>query len=108
MAITGVTNIPQQYRTVYNPIEYIITSNKTPEPRFKYVIEVYDGVTLLGTLRVPADPNNYGRCDIQGIAENYLTKDLGVINTTETNNTLREVFYMCSEIKVRKIIVRFY
>ena len=30
-----------------------------------------------------------------------------VIKTTEINNTLIEVFCMCSEIKVRKIIVRF-
>jgi len=84
MAITGTGTPPQQYRTVYNPIEYVITSDKTAQTRFKYVIEVYDGATLLGTLRVPADPNNYGRCDIQGIAENYLTKDLGAINSTET------------------------
>ena len=88
MAITGVTHEPQQYRTVYNQIEYVLTSNQTAQPRFKYVIEVYDGATLLGTLRVPADPNNYGRCDIQGIAENYLTKDLGAINSTDFRGKL--------------------
>jgi len=90
MAITGTGTPPQQYRTVYNPIEYVLTSDKTAQPRFKYVIEVYDGVTLLGTLRVPADPNNYGRCDIQGIAENYLTKDLGAINTTATGDAFTD------------------
>jgi len=90
MAITGTGTPPQQYRTVYNPIEYVLTSDKTPEPRFKYVIEVYDGATLLGTLRVPADPNSYGRCDIQGIAENYLTKDLGAINTTATGDAFTD------------------
>ena len=58
MAITGVTYEPQDYRTAYNPVEYVLTSNQTAQPRFKYVIEVYDGATLLGTLRVPADPNN--------------------------------------------------
>ena len=82
MAITAVENIPQQYRTVYNPIEYVLTSDETAEPRFKYVIEVYDGGTLLGTLKVPADPNDYGRTDIHGICESYLTTNLGTIGGT--------------------------
>ena len=82
MAITAVENIPQQYRTVYNPIEYVLTSDETAEPRFKYVIEVYDGSTLLGTLKVPADPNDYGRTDIHGICESYLTTNLGTIGGT--------------------------
>ena len=82
MAITGVTYEPQDYRTAYNPIEYVLTSNQTAQPRFKYVIEVYDGATLLGTLRVPADPNNYGRTDIHGIAESYISTDLGTIGGT--------------------------
>jgi hypothetical protein len=82
MAITGITNDPQQYRTVYNPIEYVATSNKTTEARFKYIVEVYDGATKIGTLKVPADPNAFGRADVQGIMESYLTKDLGDITTT--------------------------
>ena len=81
MAITGVTTEPEQYRTVYNPVEYVLTSNQTAQPRFKYVIEIYDTV-LLGTLRVPADPNNYGRTDIHGIAESYISTDLGTIGGT--------------------------
>ena len=35
MAITGITNDPQNFRTVYNPIEYVATSNKTAEDRLK-------------------------------------------------------------------------
>lgn len=84
MAITGIPNIPEPYRTVYNPIEYVATSNKTGQPRFKYIVEVYDGATKIGTLKVPADPNGYGRADVQGIMESYLTKDLGTINTAVT------------------------
>ncbi len=84
MAITGVTQEPQDYRTVYNPIEYVATSNQTATDRFKYIFDVYDGATLLGRLKVPADPNGYGRCDVHGICESYLTKDLGVINTGAT------------------------
>jgi hypothetical protein len=86
MAITDIKYEPQDYRTVYNPVEYVALSDPTArsQPRFKYVIEVYDGATLLGTLRVPADPNGYGRTDIHGIIENYLTNDLGTINTATT------------------------
>jgi hypothetical protein len=84
MAITGVTYEPQDYRTVYNPIEYVATSNQTATARFKYLFDVYDGATLLGRLKVPADPNGYGRSNIQGICESYLTTNLGNIDTTTT------------------------
>jgi hypothetical protein len=84
MAITGVTYEPQDYRTVYNPIEYVATSNQTATARFKYLFDVYDGLTLLGRLKVPADPNGYGRSNIQGICESYLTTNLGNIDTTTT------------------------
>ena len=84
MAITGITYEPQDYRTVYNPIEYVATSNKTSEDRFKYIVEVYDGATKIGTLKIPADPLLYGRADVQGIMESYLTKNLGTINTAAT------------------------
>ena len=84
MAITSITNTPDPYRTVYNPIEYVAESNKTAEPRFKYIVEVYDGATKIGTLKVPADPNGYGRADVQGIMESYLTKNLGTINNAVT------------------------
>jgi len=83
MAITGVSTI-EDFRTVYNPIEYVATSNKTSEDRFKYIVEVYDGVTKIGTLKIPADPLLYGRADVQGIMESYLTKNLGTINTAAT------------------------
>ena len=84
MAITGVTTEPQDYRTVYNSIEYVATSDETATARFKYLFDVYDGAVLLGRLKVPADPDGYGRSDIHGICESYLTKDLGTINTTTT------------------------
>lgn len=86
MAITGIPNIPEPYRTVYNPIEYVVLSDATARAyeRFKYIVEVYDGATKIGTLKVPADPNGYGRADVQGIMESYLTKNLGTINTAVT------------------------
>ncbi len=82
MAITSVTYEPQNYRTVYNPIEYVATSNQTAQNRFKYLFDVYDGATQIASLKVPADPNGYGRVDVHGICESYIKTDLGEINTT--------------------------
>ncbi len=75
---------PEQYRTVYNPIEYVASSTATANNRFKYLFDVYDGATQIARLKVPADPNGYGRADIHGICESYLKTDIGEINTTTT------------------------
>ena len=84
MAITSVTYEPENYRSVYNPIEYVATSSSTALDRFKYLFDVYDGVVRIARLKVPADPNTYGRADIHGICESYLKTNLGEINTTAT------------------------
>ena len=79
----------QNYRTAYNPIEFaLIESSGTilGYDRFKYVIDVKDNTSptpvLLGRIKVPADPNNYGRCDIHGIVESYIKTNLGTIGGT--------------------------
>jgi hypothetical protein len=85
MAInTPIDFEPEQYRTVYNPIEYVASSTAIANNRFKYLFDVYDGATRIARLKVPADPNGYGRADIHGICESYLKTDLGAINTTTT------------------------
>ena len=84
MAITNVPNIPEDYRSVYNPIEFVAESDATASSRFKYLFDIYDGVTQIARLKVPADPNTFGRCDIHGICESYLSSNLGEINNTTT------------------------
>ena len=85
MAInTPINYEPEQYRTVYNPIEYVASSTAIANNRFKYLFDVYDGATRIARLKVPADPNGFGRADIHGICESYLKTDLGTINTTTT------------------------
>lgn len=74
------------YRTVYNPIEYVLEEDNATllaYAGFKYIVGVYDGVTLLGQLKIPLDVNNYGRADVHGICESYLTSNLGTIGTTD-------------------------
>ena len=73
------------YRTVYNPIEYVLEEDNATllaYAGFKYIVGVYDGVTLLGQLKIPLDVNNYGRADVHGICESYLTSNLGTIGLT--------------------------
>ena len=84
MAITSITNTPQDYRSVYNPVEYVAESNATANGRFKYLFDVYDGATQIARLKVPADPNTFGRCDVHGICESYIQTNLGAINSTAT------------------------
>ena len=84
MAITSVTNVPENYRSVYNPIEYVAESDATANTRFKYLFDVYDGASQIARLKVPASPDVYGRSDIHGICESYIFTNLGDINTTTT------------------------
>jgi len=84
MAIINVPNTPQDYRSVYNPVEYVAESNATANGRFKYLFDVYDGATQIARLKVPADPNTFGRCDVHGICESYIQTNLGAINSTAT------------------------
>ena len=74
------------YRTIYNPIEFVLEETNATllaYPGFKYVVDVYDGATLLGRLKIPMDTTNYGRADVHGICESYLTTNLGTIGSTD-------------------------
>ena len=77
MSIISVPQEPEDYRTVYNPIEYVAESDSIAEDRFKYLFDVYDGATQIARLKVPASPNVYGRADIHGICESYLFTNSG-------------------------------
>ena len=73
------------WRTVYNPIEYVLEETdgtKLAYKGFRYLVDVYDGATLLGRLKIPLDPNNYGRADVHGVCESYLTSNIGTIGST--------------------------
>ena len=73
------------WRTVYNPIEYVLeedNATKLAYKGFRYLVDVYDGATLLGRLKIPLDPNNYGRADVHGVCESYLTSNVGTIGST--------------------------
>ena len=79
-------NWVDNWRTVYNPIEYVLYEDNatlTAYTGFKYVVDVYDGVTRLARLKIPLDTSNYGRADVHGVCESYLTTNLGTIGSTD-------------------------
>ena len=85
MSLT-ITNQPQNYRTAYNPIEFVLYETSAivrAYARFKYIVDIYLAsapAVKLGSLRVPANPDGYGRSDAHGIIESYIQTNLGVIN----------------------------
>ncbi len=80
--------LPQQFRTVYNPVEIVLyeTNNTTRNyTGFAYLIDVKDGATLLGRLKVPPTTNGYGRFDLSGIMQSYISSNLGTLASSLTS-----------------------
>ena len=81
--------LPQQYRTVYNPVEIVLyeTVNATRNyAGFAYLIDVKDGSTTVGRLKVPPTTEGFGRFDMSGIMESYISSDLGLLNGTNIDS----------------------
>ena len=76
--------LPQQYRTVYNPVEIVmLETNSTTRGYvgFAYLIDVKDGGNLLGRLRVPpTQSTGFGRFDMSGVMKSYMSSDFGLLN----------------------------
>ena len=76
--------LPQQYRTVYNPVEIVmLETNSTTRGYvgFAYLIDVKDGGNLLGRLRVPpTQSSGFGRFDMSGVMKSYMSSNLGLLN----------------------------
>ena len=80
-----VKHFPQDYRTVYNPVEVVAfetSGTVRAYEGFAYLLDVKDGSTLVGRLRVPPTTDGFGRFDMSGIMESYLSSDLGDLNTS--------------------------
>ena len=86
-----VKYLPQNYRTVYNPVEIVMfetdatTRNYTG---FAYLIDVKVGATTIGRLRVPPTTNGFGRFDLSGLMKSYISSDVGLLNQSVTNAVL--------------------
>jgi hypothetical protein len=89
-----VKHYPQDYRTVYNPIEVVVLETSATTrgyEGFSYLLDVYNGsvaaANLIGRLKVPpiAD-GGFGRFDISGIVESYISSSLIDLNGTNINS----------------------
>lgn len=79
MAIT-ILATPKAFAPVYNKMEYLISSTKTNELNFAYLVDIYinGSVTRTVRLRIPVRPSdNYGKVDIHRVLESALTSDVG-------------------------------
>ena len=89
-----VKHYPQDYRTVYNPIEIVVLETSATTrgyDGFSYLIDVYNGssasANLIGRLKVPpTGTGGFGRFDISGIAESYISTYLIDLNGTNINS----------------------
>jgi len=80
-----VRYIPQNYRTVYNPVEVVVyetSATVRAYDGFAYLLDLKDGATLVGRLKVPPTTGGFGRFDLSGIMESYLSSDIGALNTS--------------------------
>jgi len=84
-----VKYLPQDYRTVYNPVEIVMfeTSGTTRGyTGFAYLIDVKIGLTTIGRLRVPPTTSGFGRFDLSGIMKSYISSDKGLLNGTNIDS----------------------
>ena len=79
MAITQ-KQAPKEFAPAYNPIEWVLDSDKKTEDSFKYVADVFvSGVTTPAffRLKTQAHPTlGFGVFDIHRILENFLSSDI--------------------------------
>ena len=86
MSLT-VSNLPQIYRTVYNPIEIVVKESDATTrgyEGFQYIIDIYEtsGVVLLSRLKTPVRSDGFGRVNMNGVMESYVQNVLSDINQT--------------------------
>lgn len=83
MAIT-IHKYPDPVSPAYNEAIYLVSSNNTGQPNFKYVFDIYatNGTTLLTRVKLPARPSD-ARCyfDAKRIIESLVTFDLPTIGS---------------------------
>ena len=84
-----VKYLPQDYRTVYNPVEIVMEETNTTTrgyTGFAYLIDVKIGLNTIGRLRVPPTTNGFGRFDLSGIMKSYISSDIGLLNGTNIDS----------------------
>jgi hypothetical protein len=91
MAISLIAK-PQSTTPAYNQMRFIYDSTNKNKDGFKYIFEVFEGVTLLETYKVLPDyPNGYGNIDPSKLIQSYLKSETDLSTTLydPTNSYIR-------------------
>ncbi len=76
-----ILQAPNKFQPAYNPINYVVSSDKTAEDNFSFVADIYiTGVSNPSYVRIKQaiDPvAGFGVFDIHRIVENFLSHDIG-------------------------------
>ena len=81
---------PQKFTPAYNPIKYIVDSTNKNLTGFRYIYQVYNGATNIGTFKVvPTYSTGYGELDLSKFLSSYvswdfdpnITQDLDAVNS---------------------------
>ncbi len=79
MAIT-ILQAPNKFQPAYNPINYVLSSDKTAQSNFLYVADIYiTGISTPAYIRVKqsSDPiTGFAVVDIHRVIENFLSQDI--------------------------------
>ena len=65
---------PQAFTPAYNPIKYIIDSTNKNKTGFRYIYEIFNGVTKINTFKIiPAITTGYGEIDLSKFLSSYVS-----------------------------------
>lgn len=114
MAVTIEQN-PAAYAPVYNPIEYVLSSDNTGNDNFKFLVDVYINGAVTKEIRLPipiVPGTNTCVVSLQRILEATLTSDLGVPTSTDGfstcgNSILSYVVKFGEEYDVASVLTQF-
>lgn len=86
MSLTLNTTYVTGVDPVYNPINFIVSSNLSSRPNFKYIFDLFNGNTNIGTLMstIKLNPRPNGSCQYNParILESICSADLLIANIT--------------------------
>ena len=85
MAQTTIAQ-PQSFTPAFNPVKFLIDSTNKNLDGFKYIFDVYDGVTQIGRFKVlPRIVDGYGELDLSRFLTSYLSWDFEPNVNTDYN-----------------------
>jgi hypothetical protein len=95
-----IKQAPNKFQPVYNEIPFVVSSDKTAQPNFLYVCDIYvTGITTPAYIRIKhsADPlTGFALFDIHREIENFVSKDISTsLHGFQTNNN-SFIEYQCS------------